>query len=115
LVWKKKDNILKFISGKITLGVKGCEEMLITLKKFDDRPKILWRFLINEPEEEFECRMRNTPLEFFICNQINSCKFNCIQKLEQFNRPDYVREQQLKMLTKIEDISHNNGNNGKKK
>jgi hypothetical protein len=60
--------------------------------------------------------MKNTPLEVFICTQIDNCKLNCIQKVEQLKRPDYVKEQQKKMVSKIHVITHNNnnGNNGKK-
>jgi hypothetical protein len=57
--------------------------------------------------------MKNAPLEVFICPQIDKCKFQCIQKTEQRQRPDYVREQQSKMLVKIGLISQNNGNNGR--
>ena len=95
--------------------VGGSELMVISLKKFDDRPQALWRLPLNSEEELIECRMRNTPLEFFICPQVGTCNLYCLQKLEQRKREEYVREQQLKMLIKIEHISHLNGNNGRKR
>lgn len=91
------------------------EAMITSLKKVDDRPRVLWKCSLEEPEMIPECRMKNAPLEVFICPQVESCKFQCVQKTEQQNRPDYVREQQLKMLVKIELISQNNGNNGRGK
>ncbi len=88
--------------------------MITSLKKVDDRPRALWRFQINTPEALTECRMRNTPIELFICPQVKTCRFQCLQKVEQRRREEYVREQQLKMLIKIENITHINGNNGRK-
>ena len=88
--------------------------MVVPLKKFDDRPKALWRVSLHSPDEIIECRMKNTPVELFICPQVRTCRFHCIQKVEQRKREEYVREQQLKMLIKIEHIVNSNGNNGNK-
>ena len=88
--------------------------MVVPLKKFDDRPRALWRYMIKTPEELIECRMKNTPIELFICPQVKTCKIHCIQKVEQRRREEYVREQQLKMLIKIEHLTQKNGNNGRK-
>jgi hypothetical protein len=88
--------------------------MVITLKKVDDRPRALWRYPLSTPEEMIDCRMRDTPIEFFICPQIKSCRFHCLQKIEQRKREEYVHDQQLKMLIKIERLSHMNGNGRKK-
>ena len=89
--------------------------MANSIKKFDDRPRILWKCSLTESEELIECRMKNIPLEFFICTQVETCKYQCIQKIEQRQRQEYVHEQQLKLLTKIENISQYNGNNGGRK
>jgi hypothetical protein len=86
--------------------------MALSIKKIDDRPRPLWRLTLSTPEDAIECKMRNTPLEFFICPQVKTCGFVCIQKTEQRRREEYVREQQLKMLIRIEHLS--NGNNGRK-
>jgi hypothetical protein len=85
--------------------------MNISLKTIDDRPKVLWRMPLYDSDENKECLMKDTPLEFFICPQVKICKFQCLQKLEQRRREEYVREQQLKLLIKVEHITHNNGNN----
>lgn len=87
--------------------------MYISLKEIDDRPKALWRMLLYDSEENKACLMKDTPLEFFICPQIKTCKYQCLQKLEQRRREEYVREQQLKLLIKVEHITRNNGNNKK--
>ena len=86
------------------------EEMFVSIKKFDDRPRILWRCLLTEPDESGECIMKDSPLELFICRQIRDCKLECVQKTEQALRGDYVHEQQLKMINKIEQASNINGN-----
>ncbi|WP_455392485.1 hypothetical protein [[Eubacterium] cellulosolvens] len=89
--------------------------MIVSLKRIDDRPRALWRYLLVAPEEQIDCRMRDTPLEFFICPQVKTCRLHCLQKLEQRKRDEYVHEQQLKMLIKIEKLSQLNGNNGRKR
>ncbi len=89
--------------------------MVIPLKKIDDRPRALWRLQLTTPEEVMECKMKNTPIELFICPQVKNCKFHCIQKVEQRRREEYVREHQLKMLIKIEHIINHNGNNGRRR
>lgn len=88
--------------------------MYISLKNIDDRPKVLWRMPLYDSEENRECLMIDTPLEFFICPQVKTCKYQCLQKLEQRRREEYVREQQLKLLIKVDHITHNNGNNRNK-
>ncbi len=88
--------------------------MTISIKTTDDRPRPLWRLQLSTPMEMIECKMRNTPLEFFICPQVKTCRFSCLQKVEQRRREEYVRDQQLKMLIQIERISQTNGNNGRK-
>lgn len=88
--------------------------MFVSLKNTDDRPRVLWRCLIVEPIDSTECKMKDVPLDSFICTQVMDCKFNCLQKIEQLENPEYVMEQQKKMLVKIENISFSNGNNGKK-
>ena len=104
------------MNNKSDLKVEcGSEYMIISLKKVDDRPRILWRCSLVEPGMDTGCKMRNTPIEFFICPQITICRLICMQKIEQRQRPDYVHEQRLKMLIKIEHLANykmNNGDNG---
>jgi hypothetical protein len=84
--------------------------MVISIKKVDDRPRALWRYALSTSEEMIDCRMKDTPIEFFICPQAKGCRLYCLQRVEQRKREEYVREQQLKLLIKIEKISHANGN-----
>ena len=84
-----------------------------TIKLCDDRPRILWRYSLTEPDTTGECKMKNTPLELFICPQTKQCQFECIQKDEQRVREEFVHDQTLKMQNKIETLSIWNGNDKK--
>jgi hypothetical protein len=87
--------------------------LFVSLKKSDDRPRILWRCSLKESEEFSECKMKDTPVELFICTQVDQCKFDCLQKIDQLQRSKYVKEQQNKMMEKIDNIRITNGNNNR--
>ena len=79
------------------------------LKPIDDRPRPLWRIHLSDYDKN-GCRMHDAPIEFFICAQVETCPLRCTQKLEQREREDYIRVQRLKTLTKIGQITKQNGN-----
>ena len=79
-----------------------------SIKNKDDRPRPLWRLNFKDYDKN-GCRMHNIPIEVFICSQTGTCPLHCTQKNDQHRQEDYVRDQRMKTLTKIEKVIKRNG------
>ena len=81
---------------------------LSPLKRYDTRPLPLWRMPIKdkrlEIEEKIRCGMKDTTLDIFICTQIDSCLYECTQKLDQMKENGKVKERQQIVRNQILDM-----------
>jgi hypothetical protein len=90
----------------------GSEKLMVTdveLKTRDDRPRPIWRLSFSDLDKN-GCRMHDIPIEDFICPQARKCQLRCTQKRDQYEREDYVRHQRVKALTRVGQITKQNGN-----
>jgi len=89
--------------GGESIGEENPEFSL--LKRYDTRPLPLWRMPIKEErfkiDEKIRCGMKDVTLEIFICTQIDSCPYECTQKLDQMKENGKVKERQLNVRNQI--------------
>ena len=74
--------------------------------KVDIEVRPIWRMSIEEGngvgKDRIACRMKDSPLEMFICTQTVGCKLDCSQKAEQEGNQDYVFRQRMKLQMLVE-------------